>query len=68
MGLWKAILGLIEVTQGLRDTREPMEVNWRLREVTRGLRKVIWENKEVIGGHIVFGGLREVNLGLRKVN
>ena len=60
MGLWKAILGLIEVTQGLRDTREPMEVNWRLREVTRGLRKVILRN-EVIGGDKVFRDLREVD-------
>ena len=58
-------MGFIWVTRGLRVTREPMDVNWRIREVTRGLRKVIWGNKEVIGGHIVFGGLREVNWGLR---
>ena len=49
----------------MRVTREPMDVNWRIREVTRGLWKVIWGNKEVIGGHMVFGGLREVNWGLR---
>ena len=48
----------------MRVTREPMDINWRIREVTRGLRKVIWGNK-VIGGHLVFGGLREVNWGLR---
>ena len=46
-------MGLIEVTRCLRDTREPMEVNWRLREVTRELRKVILIN-EVIGGDKVF--------------
>ena len=51
----------------MRVTREPMDVNWRIREVTRGLRKVIWENKEVIGGHIVFGGLREVNEASEKL-
>ena len=44
----------------MRVTREPMDVNWRIREVTRGLRKVIWGNMEVIGGHIVFGGLRSI--------
>ena len=61
------ILGLIEVTRGLRDTREPMEVNWRLREVIRGLRKVIWGNKEVIGGLGATWSFEasEVNWGLR---
>ena len=37
----------------MRVTREPMDVNWRIREVTRGLRIVILRN-EVIGGYKVF--------------